>query len=98
MDANEYQRQAARTLIDDGAVPTFALDDLAAIVALVKLSIELGDHLDRLKKRVFHQHPDPLPETTPNFLRHLALRAEGLGTWLDTNGPAERTSFQALQG
>lgn len=56
MNANEYQNEAARTLIDNEDVPTFPARDMAVAWSLVEMAQVLGEEIDRVKKAVFHEH------------------------------------------
>lgn len=55
MDANEYQRLAARTLIDG---PDFTISDteIMAVWNAIGLAGEAGEVADHIKKGVFHRH------------------------------------------
>lgn len=55
MDANTYQKEAQRTLIDvpDREIP---LKDLRLIYDLVSIAVEIGKIVEYLKKGIFHQH------------------------------------------
>ena len=55
MDANEYQRLSARTLIDK---PGFEIPDMEimAVWDVIGLTGEAGEVADEIKKGVFHQH------------------------------------------
>lgn len=55
MDANRYQKQAARTLIDH---PDFGLrgGELMVIWNAVGLAGETGEVVDLIKKAIFHKH------------------------------------------
>ena len=55
MNASDYQRLAARTLIDK---PDFDLskEDLYLIVGLIKLASALGSAFEKVKKGILHQH------------------------------------------
>lgn len=55
MDAKEYQKLAARTLIDK---PDFEISDreIMAIWDAIGLAGEAGEVADHIKKGVFHQH------------------------------------------
>jgi NTP pyrophosphatase (non-canonical NTP hydrolase) len=55
MDANEYQKLAARTLIDK---PNFEIPDreIMAVWEAIGLAGEAGEVADHIKKGVFHQH------------------------------------------
>lgn len=55
MDANEYQKAAARTLI---AAPGFDIpgQDMMVIWNAIGLSGEAGEVADLVKKGIFHQH------------------------------------------
>ncbi len=55
MDANEYQKQAARTLIDE---PGFELPgrELMAVWEAIGLTGEAGEVANHIKKGVFHRH------------------------------------------
>lgn len=61
MDADEYQKLAARTLIDR---PDFALTDteIMAVWDAIGLAGEAGEVADHIKKGVFHRHGIDLPE------------------------------------
>ena len=56
MDANEYQRQAARTLISNEAVPAYSGKELRLVWNATGLSGEAGEVIDLIKKAVFHEH------------------------------------------
>jgi NTP pyrophosphatase (non-canonical NTP hydrolase) len=56
MDANNYQAQAARTLIADADVPAFAAHDLTLIWNLLALTQEAAAANELGKKGIFHQH------------------------------------------
>lgn len=53
MDANTYQKEAQRTLIDvpDREIP---LEDLQIVWAALKISIVVGKLVEHLKKGIFH--------------------------------------------
>jgi NTP pyrophosphatase (non-canonical NTP hydrolase) len=55
MDANEYQKLAARTLIDR---PDFAIPEKEIMLVWYALGLagEAGEVADHIKKGVFHQH------------------------------------------
>ena len=55
MDANDYQKQAARTLIDG---PGFELTHREYLILWKSLWLycEVGGMIERLKKRLFHRH------------------------------------------
>jgi NTP pyrophosphatase (non-canonical NTP hydrolase) len=55
MDANEYQRLAARTFIDR---PDFAIPEKEIMLVWYALGLagEAGEVADHIKKGVFHQH------------------------------------------
>ena len=61
MDANEYQKLAARTLIDR---PDFAISDRDIMVVWDALGLagEAGEVADHVKKGVFHRHGINLEE------------------------------------
>lgn len=55
MDANTYQAEAKRTLIDvpDREIPQ---GDLRLVYDLVSIAIEVGKLVEHVKKGIFHQH------------------------------------------
>lgn len=55
MDANTYQKEAKRTLIDvpDREIPQ---DELQLVWAALTLAIKAGKLVEHLKKGIFHQH------------------------------------------
>lgn len=55
MDANTYQAEAKRTLIDvpDREIPRH---DLELVYDMVSIAIEVGKLVEHLKKGIFHQH------------------------------------------
>lgn len=55
MDANTYQKEAQRTLIDvpDREIP---VNDLRLVYDLVSIAIEVGKLVEHVKKGIFHQH------------------------------------------
>lgn len=55
MDANEYQRLAARTLIDK---PGFEIPEkeIMAVWEVIGLAGEAGEVANLIKKGVFHRH------------------------------------------
>lgn len=55
MDANTYQQEARRTLIDrpDREIP---LDELQLVWAALQIAITAGQLVEHLKKGIFHQH------------------------------------------
>lgn len=55
MQPNEYQKLAGRTLIDkpDGE---YTYHQIEAILSAIDLFVEVGKHIDYLKKGIFHQH------------------------------------------
>ena len=61
MDANEFQRLAARTLIDR---PGFEISDteIMAVWDALGLAGEAGEVADLIKKGVFHRHGIDLPK------------------------------------
>lgn len=61
MDANEYQRLAARTLIDR---PDFTISDteFMAVWDAIGLAGEAGEVAEHIKKGVFHRHGIDLPK------------------------------------
>lgn len=83
MNANDYQRQAARTLIDG---PDFKLWDVELMIIwnAIGLAGEAGEICEHVKKGVFHQHGlnhDKLKEEIGDCLWYLAA----LCTELDIN-------------
>ena len=61
MDADEYQKLAARTLIDK---PDFEISDceIMAVWDAIGLAGESGEVVDHIKKGVFHQHGIDIPK------------------------------------
>ena len=55
MDANEYQKLAARTLIMEPDT-TFTNDELAIMLAALELGAKVGAALDYVKKAICHRH------------------------------------------
>lgn len=55
MDANTYQLEARRTLIDipDREIPQ---EDLELVYDIISLAVEVGKLVEYLKKAIFHQH------------------------------------------
>lgn len=56
MDASEYQKQAARTLVADYDVSQMAQDDLMVIWTVFGLAGETGELVEVVKKGIFHRH------------------------------------------
>ena len=61
MDANEYQRLAARTLIDKPDA-IYTHQEIMAVWDAIGLAGEAGEVADHIKKGVFHQHGIDLPK------------------------------------
>lgn len=61
MDANEYQKLAARTLISK---PGFNISDveIMAVWDAIGLAGEAGEVADHIKKGIFHQHGIDFPK------------------------------------
>jgi NTP pyrophosphatase (non-canonical NTP hydrolase) len=81
MDANEYQKLAARTLIDR---PGFVISDrdMMAVWNALGLAGEAGEVADHVKKGVFHQHgidPEKLKEEIGDTLWYAAALCTTLG-------------------
>lgn len=55
MDADTYQKLAARTLIDEPDT-TFTNDELAIMLAALELGAKVGAALDYIKKAICHRH------------------------------------------
>lgn len=55
MTADEYQKLAARTLIDKPEVP-FTNEELAIMIAALELGAKTGAVLDYVKKAICHRH------------------------------------------
>lgn len=55
MDANEYQKQASRTLIMEPDT-TFTNEELAIMLAALELGARVGAALDYIKKGICHRH------------------------------------------
>lgn len=55
MQANDYQQQAARTLID-GPDATYTDHEIMLVWNALGLAGEAGEVADTIKKAVFHQH------------------------------------------
>src|SRR3982751_5511832 len=55
MTADEYQKLAARTLIDKPEVP-FTNEELAIMIAALELGAKVGAVLDYVKKSICHRH------------------------------------------
>lgn len=55
MNADDYQKQAARTLID-APDATYTDDDLLLVWNALGLAGEAGEVVDTIKKAVFHRH------------------------------------------
>jgi len=55
MDANEYQKQAARTLIAEPDT-TFTNEELAIMIAALELGAKVGKVLEYVKKGICHRH------------------------------------------
>src|SRR5579859_250110 len=85
MDANEYQKLAARTLIDR---PDFALSDadIMLIWSAVGLAGESGEVADLVKKGILHQHGldrARLEKELGDVLWYVAALCTQLGLGLD---------------
>jgi NTP pyrophosphatase (non-canonical NTP hydrolase) len=81
MDANEYQKLAARTLIDR---PGFLISDrdMMAVWNALGLAGEAGEVADHVKKGVFHQHgidPEKLRKEIGDTLWYAAALCTTLG-------------------
>lgn len=85
MTANEYQKQAERTLVDD---PGFALDDGETMLVWNALGLagEAGEVADHIKKMIFHRHGldrETLREELGDVLWYVAALASNLGLDLE---------------
>lgn len=69
MEANEYQQQAARTLID-APDTTYTTEELRLVWAALELAQATGAVIDYVKKGVFHRHGVD-KETLAAGLRHI---------------------------
>lgn len=85
MNANDYQREAARTLID-GPDFTLANDELMIIWNVIGLAGEAGEIADLVKKGIFHQHglvTAKVQEELGDLMWYVAALCTKLGISLD---------------
>lgn len=85
MIANEYQKQAKRTLVDK---PGFALDDGETMLVWNALGLagEAGEVADSVKKMILHRHGldrEALRDELGDVLWYVAALATNLGFGLD---------------
>ena len=81
MNANEYQQQASRTLIDSPDA-VYTPDEIMLVWNALGLTGEAGEVADTVKKAVFHRHPlntDELVKEIGDVLWYAAALCSKLG-------------------
>jgi NTP pyrophosphatase (non-canonical NTP hydrolase) len=85
VNADDYQKQAARTLIDRPGFPIHA-DEIMVIWNAIGLAGEAGEVADLVKKGIFHQHGldrAALVKELGDVLWYVAALCTKLGVSLD---------------